>query len=225
MHTRTPHRSGITLIETCLSTIIVGGLLGASITAVGNLATARQITSDRAKGYQLAEDLLTESQMLPYVDPALSADQIGPSATELVPGNRSLFNDCDDYDSWSESPPQEKSGTVISGFNGWKRTVRVQWVNPSASFSPSVTSTGYKQITVAAIKNGKTVATLSCIKGAAWNDAVWLNGASTSSAVTTSRSTQVGAAPDRVSDASTGSSLLSTVTGIVNGAVNGLLGR
>lgn len=225
MSCRTIHRRGITLIETALSTVIVGGLLGASITAVGNLATARQITSDRARGYQLAEDLLTEAQMLPYVDPALSSDQIGPSAAELVPGNRSLFNDCDDYENLSETPPQDKSGSVISGFTGWKRTVRVQWVSPAASFATSPTTTGYKRITVSAIKNGKSVATLTCIKAAAWNDAVWLNGSSSTSGVTTSRSTQVGAPGDRVADTSSGTALLGTVTGLVDGVVKGLFGK
>lgn len=222
MTRRTPHRSGITLIETALSTVIVGGLLGASITAVGNLSTARQITSDRAKGYQLAEDLLTAAQMLPYVDPTLSADQIGPSAAELAPGNRSLFNDCDDFDGWSETPPQDQSGTAISGCTGWKRTVRVQWVDPSAAYATSATSTGYKRITVAAIKNNKTVATLSCIKSAAWNSAVWLNGASSSSGVTRTRTTQVGAAPDLVADTTSGRSLTDTVTGLVEGTLRGV---
>ncbi len=222
---RRPHSRGITLVETCLSTVIVGGLLAASITAVGNLSTARQITADRARGFQLAEDLLSEAQMLPYMDPTLSEDQIGPSAAELVPGNRSLFNDCDDYSNWSEAPLQDKGGTVLAGFDGWKRTIRVQWVNPSAGFATSATSTGYKQITVAAIKNNKTIATLSCTKSAAWNSAVWLNGASSASGVTTSRETQIGAPADRVADTDTGTSLLGTVTGLVDGVVKGLFGR
>jgi hypothetical protein len=220
-----PYRSarGITLIETCLSTIVVGGLLGASITAVGNLATARQITSDRARGCQLAEDLLAEAQMLPYMDPTLSQDQIGPSAAELATGNRSLFNDADDYDGWSDGPPTNKDGSLISGFDSWKRSVTVQWVDPAAAYAPRLTSTGYKKITVIASKNGKRVAALSCIKGAAWNSAVWLNGASTPGGVTTSRRTQIGSEP--VSNTESGTTLLGSVTGAVSGLVKGLLGN
>ncbi|MBU6413482.1 MAG: hypothetical protein KGS45_08405 [Planctomycetes bacterium] len=217
MHRRTPSRAGITLVETCLSTIIVGGLLGASVTAVGNLATARQITADRARGYQFAEALLTEAQMLPYNDPTLTNDQIGPSATELATGNRSLFNDCDDYANWSESTLQDKSGVVIANTTGWKRTVRVQWVNPGTGFNVSATSTGYKQINVGVSKNGKLIASMNCIKTAAWNDAVWLNGASNAANVTTSQTTQLGASGDRVADTDSDTTLVANVTRIVKG--------
>lgn len=214
------HR-GITLIETCMSTVVVGGLLGASISAVGNLSSAQLLTTDRARGYQLAEDLLSEAQMLPYMDPTLAVDQIGPSAAELTPGNRSLFNDSDDYANWADNGAQNKDGTVIPGFTGWKRVVTVKWVKPDAGFDESATATGYKKITVTVSKNGRRVASMSCIKTLAWNDAVWLNGAATASSVTTSRRNTIAAG--QTTD--TGTTLVGQVTGLVDNVLKSLLGR
>lgn len=222
MMQQNPSTRGITLIETCLSTIVVGGLLGASISAVGNLATAQQFSSDRARGHQLAEDILSEAQMLPYVDPTFTDDQIGPSAAELATGNRSLFNDADDYANFAEGPPANKDGSTIPGFDGWKRIVTVDWVDPSANYAVSPSTTGFKRITVIVAKHGRKVAELSCIKSAAWNKAVWLNGAASNNSVTVSRENDIGS--DVVPDTTTGDTLIGSVTGLVGGVLDGLLG-
>ena len=37
----------------------------------------------------------------------------------------------DDFNGWSESPPQERDGTVMSGLSGWQRSVLVERVTPA----------------------------------------------------------------------------------------------
>ena len=89
---------------------------------------------------------MAEIMQLPYEDP----DGIPLFGSEeiLTLGNRSAFDDVDDYHGWSEAPPTAKDGALLAGDEGWERSVSVGYVNPDDLNSTSLTDTGVKRITV-----------------------------------------------------------------------------
>lgn len=147
---------GFTLIEATVSTLIVGLMLAAALRLVGASALAQQQSTDRSRGVLLAADLLAEIQALPYDDPN-DIPLLGIELSELLSG-RAGFDDVDDYDGLTESPPKDSSGKPLNDFADWGRRVRVDYVN---LLNPALTSgsdTGVKRITVQAVRNGRVVA-------------------------------------------------------------------
>jgi len=100
-----------------------------------------------------------------YIDPGPNAT-FGPEPGETTsPPSRVNFNDADDYNNWSESPPQNKDGTVIPNFTGWTRNVSVCWVSPGDLTTPVATAdTNVKRITVTVQHNHVPVASSVAIK-------------------------------------------------------------
>ena len=49
---------------------------------------------------------------------------------EWVPASRVNLDDVDDYNGWSQSPPEYKDGTPIPGATGWTREVTVKYADP-----------------------------------------------------------------------------------------------
>src|SRR5206468_12187441 len=79
-----------------------------------------------------------------YQDPTLPTLVLGAELGET----RVTFNDVDDYNGLSESPPQTANGTTIAGYTGWTRSVQVAWANPSNPSASSLIETGLKRITI-----------------------------------------------------------------------------
>ena len=158
-------KNAFTLIEAVTSTLIVGILLSAALTAASSSAVMQYHASDRARGRFLAEALMSEILSQQYIDPG-SSPAFGPEGGEATsPASRTNFDDVDDYNNWSESPPQNKDGTVIANFTGWTRTVSVCWVAPGDLATPVITSdTNVKRITVTVLHNRVPVVTSVAIK-------------------------------------------------------------
>ena len=153
---------GFSLVEVTISTLIIGIVLVASLQTVA-VSKARQSSVGRAvRGEHLAVQLMAEIRDLPYWDPVVQGG-LGPATEETIFGNRSLYDDVDDYRGWSASPPQEPDGTVIPGFDGWRRSVVVMWLKPDR-FIQSVTETGIKGVLVTVEDNGKIVSELWAIQ-------------------------------------------------------------
>ena len=151
-------RFGFSLLEVVLSTILVGTLLVAATRSLGSSVLSQRKVADRAKAAWLADALLYELHRQPYQEPGSSTSNIaresGESATSRV-----AWDDVDDYHGWSDSPPQNKDGTVLPDLTGWQRTVTVQWVPLANIASPSAVETGVKLVTVTAKLNGTTILT------------------------------------------------------------------
>ena len=75
------------------------------------------------------------------------APEFGPEPGE-ADGTRTYFDDVDDYDGWSASPPQAKDGTVLKDYDGWTRKVEVVYATPSDPGISPVTDLGLKRISV-----------------------------------------------------------------------------
>jgi MSHA pilin protein MshD len=138
--------SGFTLVEVVVSTLIVGLLMVAELNTLVSATSSSESAGNRAVALGLADDLTAEILKAKYVDPG-SSPTFGPETGESGT-SRAAFNDVDDYNGWSEQPPQAKDGTAMTDRSDWKRRVTVDWVTVSDPTKTSATETGLKRIRV-----------------------------------------------------------------------------
>jgi type II secretory pathway pseudopilin PulG len=139
-------RHGFTIVEAVMSMVVASVMIVAAVNAISVFSKANTLQKDQYRASMLARRLMTEIEQCLYVDPA-NTGTLGPEAGEST-GSRSGFNDVDDYTGWSESPPQNKDGSVILGYTGWTRAVTVVWVDPNNPSSVQASDLGVKRITV-----------------------------------------------------------------------------
>ena len=139
-------RAGLTLAEVSISTLIVGLMMVASLKSVGGVYTTWTAAADMHDGISLADQLLAEIMQSEYEEPDATV-AFGPEVGEGV-SIRDLWDDVDDYASWSKSPPSKKDGTVLPGWIGWTRTATVQLASVAAPLTVPASDEGLKLITV-----------------------------------------------------------------------------
>lgn len=166
---RTKHREqarGFTMVEAVMSTLVVSLVLVAAMRVAGISSVMQYKAAERVTGRYLADGLLNDIRILAYQDPGSTVNfgiEPGESAT-----SKANYDDVDDFKGWSESPPQERDGTVMSQFSSsWRRSVTVAWVTAANPSQTSSTETGLKLITVNVYHNGLLVATRSAIRSIA----------------------------------------------------------
>lgn len=160
---------GFSLIEATVSILIVGGMFAVALNTLGASKSTQYVTGTRGRGQLLAQALMAEILSLPYEDPYTPPDSFGLEDGENS-GKRERFNDVDDFAGWSASPPQDKDGTEIPGFEGWSRAVKVTWVDPADLTSPVGTATGAKRVTVTVKRGEMLIASVAAVRTKAWPD-------------------------------------------------------
>ena len=158
---RHARRGGFTLVEAAVSVAVMGGLVVASLYALGGEARGRSVQTAGSVADGLAANLLSEILQGKYVDP--TSPTFGPEAGESN-GTRSAFEDVDDYNGWTECPPQNKDGTTLTGYTGWRRSVVVAYVAP-ATLAVSASDTGLKKITVTVTDPQNRQTVVSALRG------------------------------------------------------------
>jgi len=151
-----------TLVEAVLSLVIVGAVLVAALSTVGASRLSQQRTSQYSRGQLLAESLMAEILRQDYQDPN-DPPVFGCESGEST-STRADFDDVDDYNGWSSSPPTAKDGTQLAGLSGWQRSVTVQWVDPADITQVQASETNTKRITVTVSCNNKQVGSLTAIR-------------------------------------------------------------
>lgn len=154
MGTRMRTRRGVTMMETVLGSLMVGGVLAATLGLIGPTARSTELAGDQLTAAYLAAELLAEIEAQPFEDPRTDSRVFGPEPDETG-GTRSKFNDVDDYHNWS-GPPQSAAGVETSGLTGsW--LIQVQVINVVAG-NPAVasaTDTGVRRIVVAVSRDAR----------------------------------------------------------------------
>ena len=155
-------RRGFTLVEVCVSVVIVGVMLAAAAQTLGQSSMLQFRISERARAKQLARALMAEIMQQAYVEPT-QTPALGAENAET----RATYDDVDDYNGLSETSPTSKDGTSLNVpfASTWKRTVTVVWANPTtlAAASPQ-TETGLKLITVNVYHKNVLITTLTAIR-------------------------------------------------------------
>lgn len=162
MTLRTKASRAFSLAETVMSVVIVGGLVVASLHTVGSATLAQRQMGNSGRGQLLAHDLMTEILQQDYEEP-IDTPVLGRESGESG-GSRPDYDDVDDYDNWSASPPQYKDGTDMPDLDGWSRSVVVNWVSPSDAKTVVGTETGLKRIEITVKCKGETTAIMSALR-------------------------------------------------------------
>jgi prepilin-type N-terminal cleavage/methylation domain-containing protein len=152
-----------TLVEVIMAVLVVGVGLVATMRVLPLLLKVSEASRQGLMTQSLAADLMTEISLLPFEDPG-GSPVFGPEPGESGT-NRNLFNDIDDYNGWTESPPKTKTGGSIAGSAGYTRSVVVQSVS-MANFDTVVTagSSDAKRIAVTVSKAGQAPVTLVAVR-------------------------------------------------------------
>ncbi len=157
--------SGFSLVEAAIAVALVGVTAVGALTAAANAATRRSDVAARAESSLLAEELAGEIADQAYEDPQVGGTVLGPDAGE---SSRSLFDDVDDYNGWSETGVHDKTGAAIAGLGAYTRSVTVQWVLSSSPGTVSGTETGVKLVTVTASRGTRASASVRLVRTKVW---------------------------------------------------------
>lgn len=139
-------RRGFNLLEVTISTLLVGILLIGSMNTTGTLIQRHGVRAQNDVKLALAHDLLSEVQQAAFEDPE-GGTGFGVDWGESS-GERSDFDDVDDYHNWNENIIQDRSGQTLSGYAGYSRSIVVEPVRLDDSSVVSSSSTDLKRITV-----------------------------------------------------------------------------
>ncbi len=164
MSRRTPH-PGFTLVETMISTVLAGGLLVAALSTVGAARLGQYQLSNTCRGMALAQSLWAEMAPLAYVDPN-GTGSLGLETGESL-STRAELNDVDDYDGLDLDPVTDCNGTTLEAFADWNVTVSVAYADLSDPSTDASSDTGLKRVTIEALYQDKTWATLVVLKSEA----------------------------------------------------------
>ena len=141
------HRRGTNLTEVVIATLIVGLMLVPAMNNVGAALRSRAASASLHDGQGLAQGLMTEVLQQLYEDPDVAGQPIQTDTGEGT-STRIDWDDVDDYDTWSKSPPQDKNGNALAGYSGWTRAVIVDWVDPNNPTTVVGSDQGLKKVTV-----------------------------------------------------------------------------
>jgi|GEM_PF-6598319 len=85
-----------------------------------NVGASWDVYTDKALRFMIYGTVTT-----PDVNPIYTGPELPESSS-----SRADWDDVDDYEGWSASPPQLKDGTPIADYSGWTREVAVAYVDP-----------------------------------------------------------------------------------------------
>jgi Tfp pilus assembly protein PilV len=164
-------RAGFSLVESMLALVLASGAMVAALGVIGASAKSEAFALRRAIGQTLATELLSEACSLSFEQPGW-VGSFGVSGAEVGATARSTFNDVDDYNGWTESPPENSDGTSRADLDGWSRRVLVERVSLASHAGDAVAyDSRVKRVTVTVEWNGMEIATASAIRTSAWDDA------------------------------------------------------
>jgi len=159
---------GFSLVEAVIATSIV--TLSSSVLLLGVESTFTTVDQSEEEMIAdgLARQMLDEVQGKAWVDPDYRSDPyptaLTASAAELAATGRTLFDDSDDYNDYTMSPPIKLSGDVITTFTAggtamptsfmvrsgfaseWKISTRVTYVSEADTSVETETPTNYRAI-------------------------------------------------------------------------------
>lgn len=143
---------GFILVEVSITYVILTlalvALLPVFMLAIRSAKGAEQIVAATQLATELMEEVCLRKwdQATPVPGVHISAPGVvGLEAGESVFDKRT-FNDIDDFNGWTETPPKDPVMNDMADFKIYTRTVSVQYVD--SSLSVSTTTTDYKQVTV-----------------------------------------------------------------------------
>lgn len=155
-----PSRRGITLAETIVSTLLIGFVLVSTLSIIGPMVRSNTVHANKLVAANLANELSEEIATKLFIDNAPdSIDVLGLDADDSS-FFRTNYDDIDDYNKWSSSPPKHSLGGTYATMTGWTREVSVAHADINDPKSDSISYTGLKRVTVTVSKDSTPLATV-----------------------------------------------------------------
>ena len=115
-------RRGIAYVDVFVSMVIVSLAIVAGLHAFGVFAKGSLSDRDTAIAMELASQLAAEIRGQAFEDSG--APVFGPESGE-TDGTRNSFDDVDDYNNWSASPPKRRDGTAMTDYQDYTQQASV----------------------------------------------------------------------------------------------------
>jgi len=154
-------RAGFSLIEILISVILVGMSITALVVANNAFTMANGAGADLSTAEFLIEQIRELTTMLPVSDPqSTSWATFGPEEAGLA-----AYDDLDDFDDMTFSPPISADRTVLNDFTGFSQRVTVENVDAS-NFDTVVAdrASGFARVTVSISQHGSLISSTSWIR-------------------------------------------------------------
>lgn len=155
-------RCGFSLVETIFCTLLAGTLLVAALQTVSAARWGQYNNAMASRGMALAQSLWAEIEPLDYEDPN-APGTLGLESGESTT-TRATLNDVDDYQGLALNPVTDINGVVLPSYTGWEVDVTVQYADPENPDRDAATESGLKRITINAVYQNRTWATLTGLK-------------------------------------------------------------
>ena len=153
-------RSGFTLIEVLIAVLLVGLSITALVMASNSFTMANSAGADLSTAEFLIEQIRELTTLLPVVDPGTTTATFGAEEASLAD-----YDDIDDFDSATFSPPIDASRAPLANFTGFSQQVTAQ--NVSASNFETVVAdhtSPFVRITVNVRQNGQMITSASWLR-------------------------------------------------------------
>ncbi|TWU20971.1 Microbial collagenase precursor [Novipirellula galeiformis] len=164
--------SGFGLLDSVIAVMLVGILMVGSLQTIGASKRRETATLDRLLAQQLSGAMMNEILLQSYNEPETDeAVTFGLEPNEST-GDRSQFDDVDDFHGWVSTPPQSRNGMTIPGFSQWTRSVDVSWADPATLEATAAVRTGLKKIRVTVAKSGRVINSLVSYRSIGWVETI-----------------------------------------------------
>ncbi len=154
------YESGFSLFEVLIAIILVGLAIAALVVASNSFTIANGAGADLSTAEFLIEQIKELTTLLPVVDPQTGIAAFGPEEPNLVD-----YDDLDDFDGASFSPPISADRSSLNNFAAFSQQITVE--NVSASNFEQVVSdhaSYFVRVTVRVLLNSKEVSSASWIR-------------------------------------------------------------
>jgi prepilin-type N-terminal cleavage/methylation domain-containing protein len=156
---------GLTLVETVIAMVIVSVMMVAALNTVGAARMGEKTVNESRQARILAQDLLNEILAQAYADASDTPTNFGPTPAEAATGNRSLFNDVNDYNRYEDTVGlSNKAGTSLGYDSSWSREVALKTMSPATATPSGTTDLGLMKVTVTVLKNDVERASVAAMR-------------------------------------------------------------
>jgi len=146
-----PQSGGFSYVEVLLASVIMSVLLVSGLKLFTNLGWSQQATASREEAGFLVINMFEEIKRQAYKDPTATDDTLGREVGESAT-SRENYNDIDDYQNWSATPPEDQAGQPYDQYSHLTRSVSIRYVR-ATDFSQPAANEGFKEVTITISRN------------------------------------------------------------------------
>ncbi|MBW8017226.1 MAG: prepilin-type N-terminal cleavage/methylation domain-containing protein [Planctomycetes bacterium] len=156
------NRSGFTLIEALIATVLIGIAIAALVTSNISHTQANAYGMHTSTAEFLIEEIKAMTMPLEVTDPNSGTSVYGPEADEIAVTD---YDDLDDFDGVTFNPPVDVNGNVLSDFSEYSQVVIVENLDPG-DFTNVVADHGSAivRVSVSVEMNGKEISSTNWIR-------------------------------------------------------------